>query len=576
MRAAIYARYSSSNQRETSIDDQISNCRVMVAREGWTIDPRHIYFDRAKSGASHDREALQRLRDDAEGGEFDVVVVDDLSRIARDSLFMAMFMADMQGADVRVVGVGDHVDTSEDQSDLVIQFRGIVNELYLKDLRAKTRRGLEGQKSRGFMVGEKTFGYRSIPKGQTIVDRHGRARPEGYDMQIFEEQARAVRRIFEMAASGLAINKIVKTLNFEGVKGMYRTKGWSPGSITRLLNNEKYKGIWAWNKTRQVRNRKTGKKKQVSRPRSEWIIFERPDLRIVSDDLWNRAHERRKRARKAYESKPGQVGFTKKQKGSNEAFPSTLLAGTLVCGECGFKIIQVSGTRGGYLGCCGATRSACNNRVKVRRTLAEEKIVGLVRDLMHDPDRVHEIIKRAAKHARELSDIKPEDVAARERELESARRKMENFVEFVGQGRAMSSLAAAMEATEKKIAKLEREVTGLRVSMERQFEAPPRAWVEDRLRDFQQLLESDVLNSALALRDVLGRVEMHPVHPDIGRSYYRAEASIGIVDLLAVSVRSGGGGDGVGGRGHENGPDGTSRAEQGHEVRNANSFLLWR
>ena len=75
--------------------------------------------------------------------------------------------------------------------------RGIVNELYLDDLREKTLRGQLGQKARGFTVGEATYGYRSQPIGEMHVDRRGRPRPDGYRMVIDAAEAAIVRRVFQ-------------------------------------------------------------------------------------------------------------------------------------------------------------------------------------------------------------------------------------------------------------------------------------------------------------------------------------------------------------------------------------------
>ena len=81
MRAVIYARYSTENQREASIDDQLEVCRRLIAREGWTL--LRTYTDAAISGASRFRPGLQQLRCDAERGAFDVIVCEALDRIGR-------------------------------------------------------------------------------------------------------------------------------------------------------------------------------------------------------------------------------------------------------------------------------------------------------------------------------------------------------------------------------------------------------------------------------------------------------------------------------------------------------------
>ncbi len=85
MSAATYARYSSENQRPESIDDQISACRKLAKLQSLAISDEHIYADQAQSGARSDRPALATLMAAARAGEFRVVLVDDLSRLARDN-----------------------------------------------------------------------------------------------------------------------------------------------------------------------------------------------------------------------------------------------------------------------------------------------------------------------------------------------------------------------------------------------------------------------------------------------------------------------------------------------------------
>ncbi len=86
MRAAIYARYSSENQRPESIEDQISSCRKFAVGRGYTLSPSHIYTDKAVSGARKDRTGLTQLMAAAESGNFEVALVDDLSRLARSAV----------------------------------------------------------------------------------------------------------------------------------------------------------------------------------------------------------------------------------------------------------------------------------------------------------------------------------------------------------------------------------------------------------------------------------------------------------------------------------------------------------
>jgi DNA invertase Pin-like site-specific DNA recombinase len=175
--AAVYARYSSENQRPESIDDQISACRKLAKQRSLTISDDHIYADQAQSGARSDRPALAALMSAAATGAFEVVLVDDLSRLARDNHLMLSIIAELHFEGIRVISVADGLDSTDEESTLAIQVRGIFNELQLRDLKKKTLRGQIGQKERGFFVGEKTFGYRSVPVGEMRMDKKGPLAP---------------------------------------------------------------------------------------------------------------------------------------------------------------------------------------------------------------------------------------------------------------------------------------------------------------------------------------------------------------------------------------------------------------
>lgn len=207
MTAAVYARYSSENQRPESITDQISACRKLATEQSIAIAEDHIYTDEAQSGARSDRPGLAALLAAAPSGEFDVVLVDDLSRLARDNHLMLTIIAELGFEGIRVISVADGLDSTDEEATLAIQVRGIFNELQLRDLKKKTLRGQMGQKERGFFVGEATFGYQSVPVGEMRVDKKGRPRPEGYRMDIDAKEAAVVLQIFTAYAGGRALTR---------------------------------------------------------------------------------------------------------------------------------------------------------------------------------------------------------------------------------------------------------------------------------------------------------------------------------------------------------------------------------
>jgi site-specific DNA recombinase len=461
MAAAIYARYSSENQRPESIDDQVSACRKLAKLSSLTISDEHIYADQAQSGARSDRPALAALMTAARTGEFDVVLVDDLSRLARDNHLMLSIIAELHFEGIRVISVADGLDSTDEESTLAIQVRGIFNELQLRDLKKKTLRGQIGQKERGFFVGEKTFGYRSAPFGEMRMDKKGRPRPEGYKMEIEPKEAAVVLRIFTAYADGMPLTRIVKTLNEESVPGAIReAKGWSPATITRILDNEKYAGRWIWNRTESRRDPKTGRRRRLDKPESEWIVREDENLRIVRAQLWEAVRECRKQMHRTRPGGNGKRGFSGDQGSPQKHFPTHLLAGSMVCGCCGSTIAQVSGKSGGYYGCLAATKGACENKTLVRRTLAEKVILEAIKQRISEPEQIAYVLQRVEEEIAKLRSDLPDTLKLKEAELAGEQRRMANFVDFIGEGRGSQALAKALVETERRVESLTADVDG--------------------------------------------------------------------------------------------------------------------
>ena len=125
MNAAIYARYSSENQRPESIEDQVSSCRKLAIDRGYVVLDSHIYFDEAASGARKDRAGLNSLLRASELGSFEVVLVDDLSRLARDNFLMFSVLAELRFNGINDISVADGLDSDDEESNLGTQIQGI-------------------------------------------------------------------------------------------------------------------------------------------------------------------------------------------------------------------------------------------------------------------------------------------------------------------------------------------------------------------------------------------------------------------------------------------------------------------
>ena len=169
-RVALYARYSSDNQRDASIEDQLRQCRERAAREGWTVV--ETYSDRAISGASLIRSGIQSLLADAQAGRFDMVLSEALDRISRDQEDVAGVFKRLRFAGVTIFTLSEG-----EINELHVGLKGTMNALFLKDLAIKTHRGIRGRIEAGKIGGGNAYGYRVVqPARRTRRADPGRAR----------------------------------------------------------------------------------------------------------------------------------------------------------------------------------------------------------------------------------------------------------------------------------------------------------------------------------------------------------------------------------------------------------------
>jgi site-specific DNA recombinase len=152
-RVALYARYSSDNQSVASIEDQFRICREHATREQWKVVG--TYHDAAISGASVIlRPGVQALLQDAQRGKFEVVLAEALDRVSRDQADVATLFKHLRFAGVEIVTLSEG-----EISELHVGLKGTMNALFLKDLAAKTHRGIRGRVEKGKSGGGLCYGY---------------------------------------------------------------------------------------------------------------------------------------------------------------------------------------------------------------------------------------------------------------------------------------------------------------------------------------------------------------------------------------------------------------------------------
>jgi DNA invertase Pin-like site-specific DNA recombinase len=188
MTVAIYARYSSENQRDASITDQFRVCREFAQRQGWKVAAE--YSDHAVSGATIMRPGFQAMMREALQKKFDIVMAEALDRFSRDQEDTAGLFKRLTFAGVNIVTLAEG-----DITHLHIGLKGTMNALFLKELAEKTRRGLRGRIELGKAGGGVSFGYRIVRRLENGLVTTG-------EREIVPEEAAIVRRIFSDYAAG--------------------------------------------------------------------------------------------------------------------------------------------------------------------------------------------------------------------------------------------------------------------------------------------------------------------------------------------------------------------------------------
>lgn len=295
-RAVIYARVSTDEQTKGySLQTQIESCKQYAAERGYVL--LHI-FSEDYSGASIDRPELNNVRDFLANENVDVVIVYDVDRLARKSIYQALieeeFMRD--GAVIEYV-IGQYDDS--DEGRLQKQIRGSIAEYEKAKILERSKRGKRGKAMSGFVL----VGSRP-PYGYSVISE-----PHKAWFEINKEEAEIVRAVFSWYLHGdesgkpLSMNAIARKLTTMGVPTRgdkhshffkKRKQGvWAAAMIRRILGNETYTGTWYYGKTKMMDDGKKRKPKpkcgfgkQVGRPRDEWIAVTVPV--IIDEETFKR------------------------------------------------------------------------------------------------------------------------------------------------------------------------------------------------------------------------------------------------------------------------------------------------
>lgn len=422
MRAALYARYSTDMQRAASIADQLHACRRLAAQLGARVVAE--FSDAAISGQTMARPGFQDLMAAAERGELDLVIAEHTDRLSRDGGHSYDIYYELTARDVRIVTVNQgeiglmHVGTA-----------GLMSAMFIDELRKKVRRGLEGVVREGRYTGAPAYGYRVARAYDAAGERVRGLR------EIEPDEAAVVRRIFEAVAAGMTSGEVAAMLNAEAVP----TRGggrWhkaailgAPADGTGILRNELYRGRLVWGRRTQRKDRRTGKVRSIPNP-AERQVRDAPELRIVSDELWDRAHAQLARRT-----------LTSTRPRAQRRGP-TLLGSLVRCGCCGSRMVFTG--LGDTLRCAQRVQHQveCGNVRTPHYADVEARVLTAIEANLLHPDVVSDAARAFAEAEREAQATLGRRRAELERALADAQRRAARLIQQVEEGAPWAAVAA--------------------------------------------------------------------------------------------------------------------------------------
>ena len=407
MKAVIYARYSSHNQREESIEGQIRECQDFAARNGFVVIGE--YIDRALSGKTDNREDFQRMIKDSEKGHFDAVLMYTLDRFARNRYDSAMYKAKLKKNGVKVYYAKQTIPEGPEGIILESVLEGYA-EYYSENLSRNVKRGMNENALQCKVTGGLCLGYRKSSDDKYEIDPVG---------------AKIVQEIFQLYANGMSATQIVKHCNERGYKTV-RGRPFTRNSLRTILQNKKYIGVYEY----------------------EDVVIPDGIPPIIDKELFERVQSTFKHNHAA--------------RAKTKAKTDYLLTTKVFCGHCGSNMIGECGTsRHGqtyhYYKCSHRKHGQNCSKKTERKDWLERVVVQYTVEKVLTPENIDLI----ATNAVALIEKEAADNTLRigyEKELKDVQKRIKNLLDLMEQGIFTESTKERLLELESRRKDLERNI----------------------------------------------------------------------------------------------------------------------
>ena len=410
MNAVIYARYSSDNQREESIEGQLRECLSYAEKNNLKIV--NHYIDRAFSARTDDRPAFRQMIQESEKKEFSIILVWKLDRFSRDRYDSAYYKHQLKKNGVRVLSATENISEGPEGIILESMLEGMA-EYYSAELAVKVRRGQQ----------ENALKCRSnggvLPLGYCVSKDH--------TFEIVPEKAAIVREIFTRYDNGEALHTIANSLNKQRLRTQ-KDKEFRVSSLGKILRSRKYTGEYRYDTT---------------------VI---PDgmPRIIEQDLFDRVQKR--------------LDQNKRAPGRAKAEEEYLLTTKAFCGECGSMLVGDCGTsKTGsvyyYYKCAGRKRHNGCKLKPIKKGWLEQFVVETTVSRVFREEEMNRIADALVKLQSQEDPVIP----VLEAELRECEKKLQNLMNAILAGIHTASTKDMLEQLEAQKEDLKLSITQARL-----------------------------------------------------------------------------------------------------------------
>jgi DNA invertase Pin-like site-specific DNA recombinase len=472
---------------------------------------------------------------------FVVLYIDSTSRLGRNlsEVLMLTKILKHNGIFLHIASTG--LDSRNPAFEMVLTMMGMMDEVFVSELSAKVRGGMQGQVKRGYHPAGRCFGYENVREDD--YERRevgGHAALKGVRQVIDPEEAAIVYLIFKMYAEGNSYDRIAKFLNGTGVlsPGHFRKGGmrsWYPTGIAHMLTNERYRGTVIFGKTKVTKNPETGATELLDLPASTWTIQYHEEMRIIPDALWDAVRLQNSRILEKHGStKLGGMNRTNRSR-------RYVFSGPLRCGlrndkgeVCGANIIILrSQAPNAYYGCPLHRSGGCNNRLLIKQSSLEEQLLGAIVSALRAPESLAQLHGEFTRQLEQA--VKDESVTARQalgnhdalkKESASLRCTVERLTEAIAGHGLSHALSAKLRQSEVRM----EEITRLLAAKDKP--APPQisaGETEEFLkRKVDELVEVLLGDPVRTKQELLNRIDKLVLTPEVrdGEEVYVVQGDV--------------------------------------------------